>query len=102
VSISRYTRTTSIRDPKSGKLFRPSSRAVQRIRRAVDNGDLRTTVSTISQGQRLDVLAYQVYGDATAWWIIAAASGIGWACQVPPGVVLKIPTDIEAIFALVG
>jgi hypothetical protein len=52
--------------------------------------------------ERLDIIAGELYGDASLWWIIAAASGIGWGMQCPPGTVLDIPTKIEQITRLVG
>ena len=48
-------------------------------------------------GKRLDHYAQEYYEDAGNWWLIAAASGIGWWLQVPEGVVLKIPTDLEEV-----
>jgi hypothetical protein len=51
-------------------------------------------------GERLDHIAFNEYDDANYWWIIAAASGINWWLQIPDGIVLYIPTDIEEIKAL--
>ena len=52
----------------------------------------------ISNGvKRLDHYAFDYYNDANDWWIIAAASGIGWWLQIPEGVVLYIPTDLSQI-----
>ena len=56
----------------------------------------------ILEKERLDVLAGKIYGDGGYWWIIAAASGIGWSLQVPPGTRLKIPTKLEQILSLVS
>ena len=36
-------------------------------------------------GDRFFKLAHKYYGDSSLWWIIAAASGIGWGLQCPPG-----------------
>ena len=57
---------------------------------------------TWSFGDMYYKLAYDNYGDPTLWWVIAACSGIGWGLQVPPGIYLKIPTDIGAIQAMLG
>ena len=57
---------------------------------------------TLKERQRLDHIAGKEYGDAGLWWVIAAASGIGWALQAPPGTVLNIPIDIGTIRKLVG
>ena len=53
------------------------------------------------EGERLDILAGREYGNARLWWIIAAASGIGWGMQVPPGTSILIPTDLSQISRLV-
>jgi len=53
------------------------------------------------EGDRLDTLAAQAYGSGIYWWIIAAASGIGWAPQVPPGTLLIIPTTLAEVAELV-
>lgn len=55
-----------------------------------------------TEAQRLDIIAGEYYGDGSLWWIIAGASGIGWGMQVPPGTLLKIPTDLGQIVALIG
>jgi len=51
----------------------------------------------MTEAERLDVIAGRVYGDGRLWWIIAAASGIGWWLQVPAGTRLVIPTSLDAI-----
>jgi nucleoid-associated protein YgaU len=52
---------------------------------------------TITTGaQRLDTIAGREYGDGRYWWIIAAASNIGWGLQVPPGTIIKIP-QLDAV-----
>lgn len=45
---------------------------------------------------RLDTLAGSIYGNAKYWWILAAASDIGWGLQAPPGTVLNI-IDLESL-----
>ena len=57
---------------------------------------------TIKEGQRLDKIAHDFYGDARLWWIIAAASGIGWWLQMPEDIVLYIPTNLDEISNLKG
>ena len=56
---------------------------------------------TLKEGQRLDILAGQRYGDASLWWIIAAASGIGWGLQVPPGTIVRVPKNLSDILAII-
>ena len=67
------------------------------IRDAISNGQLSYRTSVMSSGQRLDTVAGQQYGDGSLWWIIAAASNIGWATQVPAGTVLIVPTSLSEI-----
>lgn len=54
----------------------------------------------LKENQRIDHVAAFTYGDGTMWWIIAAASGVGWALQCPPGTLLRIPTDLNQIYDL--
>ena len=54
----------------------------------------------MKEGERLDQIAGVVYGDSTLWWMIAAASGIGWGLQVPPGTKLRIPLSPSEVFGL--
>jgi len=50
----------------------------------------------------LDHIAGKELGDSQLWWVIAAASRIGWWLQVPPGTVLRIPTKMTQVMAYVG
>ena len=42
-------------------------------------------------GDRLDLLAYQFYGDQSMWWIIAKANYLN-TLKVPEGTSLRIPS----------
>ena len=42
----------------------------------------------------MDIIAHSEYGDGRLWWVIAAASGIGWGLQVPPGTIIKMPSNV--------
>ena len=68
---------------------------------AASNGSLKCRVITMNSTQRLDALSGQYYGDSQYWWIIAAASGIGWGLQVPSGTLIRIPTSIDLAKRLV-
>ena len=72
------------------------------VRRAVENNRITYNEYVLKEGERLDALAGEFLGNGNLWWVIAAASGIGWALQAPPGTLLKIPTHIGQIEALVG
>jgi nucleoid-associated protein YgaU len=95
---TRYRRAPKIKGGKSyGTYF-----AGNTIYRAVAQGAIDTTTYITKENERLDIIAGEYYGDGALWWVIAAASSIGWGLQVPPGIQLTIPTDISQIEALVG
>ena len=85
---------------KSGKLVATSYASVK-IRSAVERGEIDTNIHILEGKERLDTLAYDIYNDSTLWWVLAAASGIGWALQVPPGTMIFVPTNLSAVYAYV-
>ena len=46
-----------------------------------------------TEGDRLDLLAYQFYGDPELWWFIANVNGLS-SLNVEPGVSLRIPASV--------
>lgn len=54
-----------------------------------------TDIYAVSQqGDRLDTIAEQFYGDSSLWWIIASANNIhGALFAVEDGTILRIPQD---------
>ncbi len=45
-------------------------------------------------GDRLDTIAYQFYGDASLWWIIASANNIHTApIAIEDSLILRIPAN---------
>lgn len=95
--FSRYTRAPIL---KLGSQF-GTSRAISVIRSAIKNNKLSYQEIIVRGAERLDTIAGSVYGDGRYWWILAAASDIGWGMQVPPGTVIKIP-ELSAISQLVA
>jgi hypothetical protein len=88
MSLGRYTFSKRIDNNKGY-----SAADTYRIYKACDNGQIAYTTMVLEQSQRLDHLAGIVYENSTLWWVIAAASGIGWGLQVPPGTVIRIPSQ---------
>jgi hypothetical protein len=79
-----------------------TSRAIAAIREGIRTGIIPTVeVTTVSGNQRLDQLAALYYNDARFWWVLSAASDIGWALQVPEGTLIIVP-DINAVAGVVG
>jgi nucleoid-associated protein YgaU len=97
-AIKRYTRSATL---NSGKTI-GTGRAGIAIYRATQSGAIKSTTRQIKEGERLDIIAGTVYGDSSLWWVIAAASGIGWGLQVPAGVVITIPSDLNQVSLYVG
>lgn len=95
--MKRYIRDSRI---AGGKLA--SAEAVTKIRRARELGLIPTKDYIIQESQRLDHLANKFFQDSQLWWVLAALSDIGWALQVPPGTIIRVPKDLEAIKRIVG
>ena len=55
------------------------------------NGDLHV-IST--EGDRLDNLAFQFYGDSSLWWYIAKANNLN-SMNIPAGKSLRIPASAD-------
>lgn len=58
---------------------------------------LESDVYIISRdGDRLDMLAYEYYGDQAQWWVIAQANHIGKGTfAIKPGIRIRIPSIRE-------
>lgn len=64
---------------------------VYALREGVRDGSIPVVRQIVMTGSdRLDTLAGVIYEDAKYWWVLAAASNIGWGLQAPPGTVLNI------------
>lgn len=96
-NLRRYARTpVLVFGQKYG-----TSIAIPIIRENVKNGNIRYNDLVLQENERLDILAGQFYGNGRLWWVIAAASEVGWGLQVPPGTLLRIPV-IEDVSKYVG
>lgn len=91
-SLPRYRSDTIRGNKRLG-----TAQAVQSLRRATAMGQIAFDEYILKENERLDQIAHKRYGDGRLWWIIAATSNIGWALQVPPGTLLKIPINISDV-----
>jgi hypothetical protein len=49
-------------------------------------------------GDRLDLLAFDFYGDTSFWWVIASANSLsGDSLYLEPGIQLRIPSDLSGV-----
>tara|TARA_R110002153_G_scaffold30502_2_gene93560 strand:- start:717 stop:1025 length:309 start_codon:yes stop_codon:yes gene_type:complete len=95
-SFSRHSFISKLKND-TGKSFIASNKISPRIRQAVSNGEIQLTTHVLEEGERLDSISMLYYKSSEYWWIIAAASGIGWSLQVPPGTLLQIPKSIDSL-----
>ena len=99
MGLSRYSFSKKV--SFNGKTIYGTNRISANIFNAVENNAILFDSHTLTEGERLDVIAGKYYGDAGYWWVIAAASGIGWPLQVPAGTFLKIPSNLNDVFGLI-
>jgi hypothetical protein len=49
-------------------------------------------------GDRLDLLAFDFYGDTSYWWVIASANALpGDSLYLEPGMQIRIPSDLASV-----
>jgi len=96
-TINRYENDNLAQD---GKLLATNDTIV-RLRDGISTGAIKVTTVILQGNQRLDVLANQYYGDGRLWWVIAAASGIGWWIQAPAGTRVVVPQDLNEVQAVI-
>lgn len=96
MAISRYA---TLNGPVRGTTSMSTVNSV--IRKGVASGAISATTTVLEEGRRLDQISGQAYGTGYYWWVIAAASGIGWGLQVPAGTIIVVPTDLSEVLSLV-
>ncbi len=72
------------------------------IRQGIDDGTISYKEIVLSKSERLDIIAGREYGDSEYWWVIAAASKIGWGLQIPEGTQIIVPNLNQVINLLYG
>ena len=94
--IRRYNASAVI-----GGLSYGTPEYVRQIYLGVTENRITYTTYIMKFSDRLDTLAAIHYGSGDLWWIIAAASGIGWGLQVPPDTLIRIPDNLQQIISLI-
>jgi len=84
----------------SNKIIYATTNHSFRINKAINSGFLSFNTYILKEGERIDQIAFKFYGDSQYWWIIAAASGIGWGLQIPPGTILRVPESLNAALGI--
>ena len=85
--MNRYTSSTILKN-SNGKQ-RQSTVIVPSIPESANDIYIQTTST-----ERLDKLALNFYQDATMWWVIAAANGLGKGTLiVPQNTIIRIPNN---------
>jgi hypothetical protein len=98
MGLRRYNRTPLM---SAGRQY-ATPRTIARLQKGIASGRIACRQHVCTELERLDILAGKRYNDSRLWWVIAAASGIGWALQVPPGTRLLIPIKLSDIARIVG
>lgn len=93
MSFSRYRNDDIVRGGK----IRGTNLGLLRLRQRIARGEVAMETVVLKGGKRLDQIAQDFYGDGRLWWVIAAASGIGWWLQAPPGTRVSVPVDLRQI-----
>ena len=85
--MSRYATTKQIKDDNKNRKAETTIISTT----PTTESDIYINVTT---PERLDLLANQFYNDATQWWIIAAANGLGKGTLfTPENIILRIPIN---------
>jgi hypothetical protein len=94
MSLSRYANSPVMSFGQS----LGTSTTVSAIRSAIKTGNIEYKTITLRGRERLDTIAGEYYGDGSLWWVLAAASDIGWGLQIAPGTLINIP-DLASIMS---
>lgn len=98
MAISRYSFINKLR--VSNNTIYATTNHSFRINKAINNGILNFKTYILKEGERIDQVSFKFYGDAQYWWVIAAASGIGWGLQIPPGAILRVPVNLNTALGI--
>lgn len=89
---SRYTNIPTTKLNATGSLYYQTN-----IYPTVQPTDSDYYIITTAE-DRLDLIAYDFYQDASLWWVIASANALPGDSIYPPiGVQLRIPVNIQTV-----
>lgn len=60
-----------------------------------DFDDVKSREIVWQQGDRLDIIAEQLYGDPNLWKALALFNGIGYMFDIQPGQTISLPLKIK-------
>lgn len=78
---------------KNGTTYAPPRYVIKNT----DFSDIPGKEFLVQEGDRLDIVAEQVYGDAKYWRALAIYNNIGYFFDVKPGEIIKLPNDIQKV-----
>ena len=100
MAISRYESLNIVRDEQSGKrrigMFPP-----------IFADDLKDDENDVfiefTDGDRLDALAANYFGDGRYWWVICLLNDISlpFGSTITPGTILRMPTNVNKILSII-
>ena len=93
--MSRYNGTRTSRSQRTDKRYKSFNKYNTTLYSKVPERDSDTFILT-QEGDRLDLLAYQFYGDSSLWWFIAQTNNIS-TMNVKPGTSLRISSSIQFV-----
>lgn len=62
-----------------------------------DFSDIEGKDFLVQEGDRIDIIAEQLYGNATYWKAILIYNDIGYFFDVKPGITIKLPYNIQEV-----
>ena len=93
---SRYQKIPTVLSPvRNGRRGFPIQRSTRYPEIPLDVND---TYAYTTEGDRLDLLAQEFYGDTSLWWIIAAGNPETLALNslfIPVGTEIRIPSNVS-------
>lgn len=64
---------------------------------SVDFSDIEGRPYVLKEGDRLDVLAEEIFQDPSYWRVLAIYNGIEYLFDAAPGMTIMIPLDVQKV-----